>query len=382
MKVALVHDWLPVFSGAEQVLSAIIQSTGPIDLYTLFNFLDDGDLEKIGAKEIFTSYLDRLPFRENYYRYTFPFCPAAIENFDLADYDLVLSSSAAFAKGVIVHPHQRHIAYVHTAVRYAWDQTFEYMRRTAMSRLPFGPILRQSLHKLRIWDFRSAQGADVLLANSSVVQRRIEQIYGRRSYVLHPPVDVVSFPMQSEKDDYYVCASRLVPYKRFDLVVDAFKDMPNRKLIVCGDGPELNRLKERAGPNVTFAGHLPRADLIRTISHARAFIFPAYEDFGIVMAEALSSGTPVIAFQRGGAQDIVVPHGERDATGVLFPTQTAKAIIDAVDTFESDRSAFSPEACHTRANLFASHNFNRKLDQFIALTMDRNFSRNDVLTVD
>lgn len=375
MSVAIVHDWLPVFSGAEQVVSSIMKTTGPTDLYTLFNFLSDEDMLRIGASRIITSYLDRWPLRQSYYRYTFPFCPAAIESFDLSGYDLILSSSAAFAKGVIVHPHQRHIAYVHTPARYAWDQTFEYMRRSPLARGPFGAVLRHSLHQLRVWDVRSAQGPDIYLANSSSVQRRIEQIYGRSSFVLHPPVDVTAFPLREEKDDYFVVATRLVPYKRVDLVVSAFNQMPNRKLVVCGDGPELNALKAMAGTNIEFTGHMPRKDLIEKISRAQAFIFAAYEDFGIVMAEAQAAGTPVIAYHLGGARDIVVPLGNSGPTGVLFREQSTTSLKTAVDEFVQFKEQITAENCHRQAQRFGSKVFEKKLARIIEQVSDSGFQR-------
>lgn len=373
--IAIVHDWLPVFSGAEQVLKEIMQTVGPQDLYTLFDFLGDADHRQIGAKRIFTSYLDRLPLRDKYYRYTFPFCPAAIESFDLSPYELVISTSAAFAKGVIVHPHQRHIAYVHTPARYAWDQTFEYLRRTPLSRFPFGPLLRKALFNLRLWDARTAHGPDILLANSTAVQRRIEQIYGRNSLVLAPPVDTDKFGFSPEKDDYFVVASRLVPYKRIDLVVAAFAQMPNRKLIVCGDGPEMPVLKALGAPNVTFAGHLPRQDLINTIQRARALIFAGYEDFGIVLAEAQSAGTPVVAYGRGGSRDIVVPLGEPNPTGHLFAEQTTASLIEAVETFVARQNEISPEACRDRALLFSADKFRERMGRVVEHALSPNFRR-------
>lgn len=377
--IAVVHDWLPVFSGAEQVLKEIMLTVGPQDLYTLFDFLGDADHRQIGAKRIVTSYLDRFPLRDRYYRYTFPFCPAAIESFDLSDYDLVISSSAAFAKGVIVHPHQRHIAYVHTPARYAWDQTFEYLRRTPLSRLPFGPLLRKALFNLRLWDARTAHGPDILLANSTAVQRRIEQVYGRKSLVLAPPVDTDKFGFSPEKDDYFVVASRLVPYKRIDLVVAAFAQMPNRKLIVCGDGPEMSVLKSLAAPNVTFAGHLPRADLIRTIQRAKALVYAGYEDFGIVLAEAQSAGTPVIAYGRGGARDIVTPLGESRPTGHLFDEQTISSLIDGVETFVGRSHEISPEACRDRALLFSADKFRERLARIVDHALSPDFRRDSVI---
>jgi glycosyltransferase involved in cell wall biosynthesis len=301
-----------------------------------------------------------------------------MESFDLSDYDLVLSSSAAFAKGVIVHPQQRHVAYMHTPPRYAWDQTFEYLARTSLSKGLAGIVLKRALFNLRLWDVRTAHGPDILLANSSVVRRRIEQIYGREALIVHPPVNVDEFPLEATKDDYFVVASRLVPYKRIDLVVEAFRSLPNQRLLVVGDGPELGKLKQIAGPNVEFRGHVGRAELIRTISRARAFLFASYEDFGIVMAEALAAGTPVVAYRRGGAEDIVVPLGEPNPTGMLFDRQEASSIVEAVRSFIARSDEIGAEDCRARAMQFSTPRFHEKLRRVIDATMDRSFRRDRI----
>ena len=375
MKVAVVHDWLPVFSGAERVLSEIMRVVGASDLYTLYDFLDEHDRAAIGAKTIFTSRLNGLPFVGKYYRWTFPFCPQAMEAFNLSQYDLVLSSSAAFAKGVIPHPHQKHIAYVHTAVRYAWDQSFEYLSQTPMSRFPAGIVLRRLLHGMRMWDVRTAHSADLFVANSSIVKRRIEQTYGRAAVVIEPPVDVAEIALVERKDDYFVVASRLVPYKRIDLVVRAFSEMPSLRLRVVGEGPEMPRLRSLAGPNVTFTGYLPRAALIETIQKARAFVFAGYEDFGIVLAEAQAAGTPVVAFGRGGAADIVTPLHTEKPTGILFAEQSVDAAKRAVELFCREERRISPRVCRASVERFAPDNFRKRLRALIEHVMQPEFSR-------
>jgi glycosyltransferase involved in cell wall biosynthesis len=235
--------------------------------------------------------------------------------------------------------------------------------------------LRLLLHDLRMWDTRTSNGPDLLIANSTTVQRRIEQVYGRSSIVLPPPVDTVNFPMCSDKDDYFVVASRLVSYKRIDLIVDAFKAMPSRRLVVLGDGPEMKRLKLRAGPNVMIKGHVSRKELVDVVSHAKAFVFASYEDFGIVMAEAQAAGTPVLAFQRGGALDIVRTSKPECPTGMFFAEQTAEAIKDVVERFILQQSFFTPEACSENARRFSTENFCSKLAEIIDVTLDPNFKR-------
>jgi glycosyltransferase involved in cell wall biosynthesis len=375
MKVAVVHDWMPVLGGAEQVLAEIIKTVGPCDLYTLFDFLTAADRARIGATKIFTSYLNELPFSRRYYRWTFPLCPAAIESFNLAQYDMVISSSAAFAKGAVIHPHQRHIAYVHTCVRYAWDQMYEYMASTPLSKPPWGLVLQTALHRLRIWDSRTANSADILLANSSMVKRRIEQIYGRTAIVLPPPVEIDSFPLCTNKEDYFVVASRLVPYKRIDLVVDAFAQMPGRQLVIVGDGPQMGRLKSRATQNITFTGRVGRKDVVEIVRRAAAFVSAAYEDFGIAMVEAQAAGTPVIAFNRGGSRDIVMTSDRRSPTGVLFDPQTAEAVKDAVERFCATSERFSPQSCRANAERFSPANFRIGLSKVIRDVTDPDFCR-------
>ena len=377
INAALVHDWLPVFSGAEMVVAQILSNIGPSDLFTLYDFLSDEDRERLGAARIFTSSLNSIPMAKRFYRWTFPLCPTAIESFDLSAYDLVISSSAAFAKGVITHPQQRHIAYVHTPMRYAWDQTFEYQSSTRFARFPANLLLQRELHNLRIWDARTAHGPDLMVANSNLVKRRIEQIYGRNSLVIHPPVDIERFPICREKDDYFVLASRLVPYKRVDLVVDAFKRMPDRRLIVLGDGPEMRTLKNRASANVMFEGHVPRSVLIERIRRARAFIFASYEDFGIAMAEAQAAGTPVISYSRGGARDIIVPLGKPTPTGHFFHVQSVEAVIDAVDQFCEHEAEIDFDACHENALRFSKEVFDRKFSNAIHWTLDHRGKRDD-----
>lgn len=374
-KTAVVHDWLPVFSGAEQVLTEILTSLGPADLYTLFDLLGAEDRARLGPVRITQSYLAKLPGLKRYYRWTFPFGPGAIEAFDLSDYDLVVSSSAAFAKGVIVHPHQKHLAYVHTPIRYAWDQTFEYLSATPLARFPTGPILDRILHRLRIWDARTAHGPDLMIANSTVVKRRIEQIYGRTSLVVHPPVRLSNFPVCKDKDEYFIVASRLVPYKRIDLVVQAFAEMSNRRLLVVGDGPQMGRLRALATPNVEFTGHVPHSDLVRLIQHAQAFVFAGYEDFGIVMAEAQAAGTPLIAYRRGGAEDIVVPVGSPDPTGILFERQDSACIVDAVTRFLRHRAEITPQACRRNAENFSADMFRERFRAVISWIADPSFRR-------
>lgn len=363
-RIAVVHDWCPDFRGGERVLAQICSLFANAEVFTLFDFLPQDVKDQYFRDVAFhTSAANHLPMVHKFYRSLFFFCPFLIEQFDVTGYDLVISSSAAFSRGVITRPDQPHLCYVHSPVRYAWDEQFSYL---AQGRLGFGPkgmLYRYMLHRLRTWDTRTAHGPDVMLANSNYVRSRIRHIYGRDAQVVHPPVAMEEFECVVEKDDYYVSASFLAPYKRTDLVIQAFNEMPNRRLIIVGEGQQSVRLRALAGPNVSFAGFLPRTEYIRTIARAKAMVFAGCEDFGIALAEAQACGTPLIAFGRGGATDIVVGRlGSADnPTGILFKAQTVPALKQAVDQFEEYGAEITPAACHENAKRFSKENFNQAI---------------------
>ncbi|QKV20539.1 glycosyltransferase [Oricola thermophila] len=331
------------------------------EVFTLFDFLPEEIKEEFfHGVRFHTSFANRLPFVEKYYRALFFLGPFLIEQFDVTDYDLVISSSAAFSRGVLTRPDQPHLCYVHSPVRYAWDEQFSYLQQGRLGFGPKGMLFRYMLHNLRMWDTRTAHGPSMMIANSSYVRSRIRNIYGRNAEVIHPPVACQEFECVTEKDDYYVSASFLAPYKRTDLVVQAFTEMPDKRLVVVGSGPQLKELQAMAGPNVEFAGHLSRRDYIRTLSHARAMVFAGCEDFGIALAEAQAGGTPLLAFGRGGARDIVRPLGKsEDPTGILFDTQSVDAVKDVVARFERDSGMIRPEACTLNAGRFSEQRFDQ-----------------------
>ena len=322
-KVAIVHDWCPNFRGGERVLSRICRLFPNAKVFTLFDFLpEEIKQEHFSGVEFETSVLNRLPLVEKYYRSLFFLGPILIEQFDVTEYDMVISSSAAFARGVLTRPDQPHLSYIHSPVRYAWDEQFSYLQQGRLGFGPKGILFRYMLHNLRMWDTRTAHGPDMMVANSQYVRSRIRSIYGRDSSVVHPPVSLGEFECVTRKDDYYVAASFLAPYKRADLVVRAFNQMPDKRLVVIGEGPQEKELRELAGPNVEIAGHLSREDFVKTVSNAKAMVFAGCEDFGIAMAEAQAGGTPLIAFRRGGARDIVREFGATEnPTGILFNRQ-------------------------------------------------------------
>lgn len=370
-RIALVHDWCPDFRGGERVLSQFCQMMPGAEVYTLFDFLpDDIKRRHFPGVEFSTSIANRLPMIEKYYRALFFLCPFLVEQFDVTEHDMVISSSAAFSRGVLTRPDQPHMCYVLSPMRYAWDEQFSYLQQGRMGYGPIGLLYRWLLHNMRTWDVRTAHGPDVMVAVSNYVRARIRRVYGRDALVVFPPVAINEFELVTQKDDYYVTASFLAPYKRMDLVIQAFNDMPARRLLVVGQGQDAAKLLAMAGPNISFTGYLPRADYVAAVANAKAMVFAGCEDFGIALAEAQACGTPMIAFGRGGARDIVVPlGGAPQPTGVLFGRQTVSAVKDAVDYFENNRSAIHPEFCRSNANRFSTQNFERGINHAIEATL-------------
>lgn len=356
MRVAIVHDWLDAPGGAEKVLAQIVECFPEADLFSVVDFLEDRKL--LGGRPVTTSFIQSLPFARRRYRAYLPLMPLAIRRFDLSDYDLVVSSSSAVAKGVPVGPGKTHVSYVHAPLRCAWDQQHEFLREAALTRGPTSWAARAMLHYLRNWDAHSASGVDRLIANSHFGARRLMKAYGRDAAVIPPPVDVHRFEPRSDKDDFYLTVARMVPYKRVDLIVDAFNATPQRKLIVIGDGPQTAALRAKAAPNVTMLGYQPFEVLKDYLQRARAFVC-AEEDFGIVPLEAQACGTPVIALGKGVALEAVVPVGETRATGIYFGAQTVSSILGAIARFERLREHISPAACRANAERFAPAVFRR-----------------------
>jgi glycosyltransferase involved in cell wall biosynthesis len=291
--------------------------------------------------------------------------PLAIEQLDLSEYDLIISSSHAVAKGVLVGPDQLHVSYVHSPIRYAWDFQHQYLREAGLVRGGKALLAKWILHKIRMWDYRTAAGVDVFLANSSYIARRILKTYRRNSEVLYPPVAVEDFPLMQEKEGFFLTASRQVPYKRVPLIVEAFAKMPHHQLIVIGDGPEAEKVRAAATPNVTVLGYQSFQVLKDKMQRAKAFVFAAEEDFGITPVEAQACGTPIIAFGKGGALETVRGLDSEHPTGVFFFEQTPEAICAAVELFEKQREKISPQACRENAERFSNavfcENFKRRI---------------------
>lgn len=367
MRTAIVHDWLPVYAGAERVLEQMIHALPEADLFSLIDFLPDDQRAFLQGTPVTTSFIQRLPFARRRYRYYLPLAPLAVEQFDLSAYDVVVSSSYVVAKGALTTWKQLHISYVHSPVRYAWDLYRQYLRESGLERGIRSTFVKGVLHYLRLFDAVSANRVDVFLANSQHVARRIWKTYRRKATVLYPPVDVAAFSVQPEKEDFYLTVSRLVPYKKVNLIVDAFTQMPDKKLVVVGDGPDFKKIRDRAGPNVEMVGRQPEAALKTYLEHARAFVFAAEEDFGIAPVEAQACGTPVIAYGVGGVRETVI-EGE---TGLFFKEQTTDSLKAAVLSFETGTHTFDPMRLRRHAEQFSKERFQRAF----ATLVDQAWSR-------
>lgn len=365
-RAAVVHDWLDTWGGAESVTAAILRGLDGAQLYALFDFLSPENRFRMGVKHVETTFLQRIPGLRSRFWYGLPLMPLAIEQLDLRGYDTVVSSSHAFAKGALTTADQLHVSYVHSPMRYAWDLHHEYLADYGIDAGLKGWLVRRMFHHLRHWDRQTANNVDLFMANSENVARRIWKTYRRRAIVLYPPVDLSRFSVSATRDDYYISVSRLVSYKRVDIAVEAFNRMPEKRLLVIGDGPELARLKARARPNIEFLGHQPDAVVADHLARARALVFAANEDFGIAPVEAQAAGTPVVALKRGGALETVLDAAsQHDGTGIFFARQSADALTTAIRESESLIDGISPARCRTNAERFSAQVFDARFRQLM-----------------
>jgi glycosyltransferase involved in cell wall biosynthesis len=361
MNIALIHEWLATFAGSERVVEQMLGVFPEAELFALVDFLPADERQWLGDRPVQTSFLQRMPFARRRFRGYLPLMPLAIEQFDLSKYDVVVSSNHAVAKGVVTRADQLHVSYVHTPIRYAWDLQHQYLRESRLTSGLRSAAVRLLLHYLRLWDRAAADRVDVFVANSHYVAQRIWKTYRRECHVVYPPVDVDQYEFREDKEDFYLAASRMVPYKKVDLIVEAFNRMPHKRLIVIGTGPEYKKVAARAGPNVTLLGYQSFEVLRDHMQRARAFVFAADEDFGIMPVEAQACGTPVIAFGRGGATETVC-EGE---TGLFFQQQSAESIVAAVEAFESHRHEFEPELIRANAKRFGSERFQQEFSELV-----------------
>jgi glycosyltransferase involved in cell wall biosynthesis len=360
-RVALVHEWLYTYAGAEKVLVAMLQEFPDADVFSLIDRLPERYRAGFLGKAIKTTILQKIPFVQHIYRRLLPLMPFAIEQLDLSHYDLVISNSHAVAKGVLTSARQLHICYCYTPMRYAWDLQEQYLQESGIAKGIQSALARYFLHRIRLWDHASAQRVDHFIACSHYIGRRIKKAYRRTSTVIYPNVDTSQFVMGGEREDFYVCSSRMVPYKKMHLIVQAFAAMPNRRLVMIGAGPQFKRIKKLATPNVTLLGYQPFPVLLDHLQKARAFIFAAEEDFGIAPLEAQACGTPVLAFGRGGAQETVID----GTTGLHFHEQTPEAIQDAVMRFEALATPLDPHVIRRHALRFSTERFQREFSEFV-----------------
>ncbi|MFL5532614.1 MAG: glycosyltransferase family 4 protein [Gemmatimonadales bacterium] len=365
MRVAVVHDWLVTYAGAERVLEQVLAVYPKADVFSLIDFVPLEERAFLGGRKVRTSFLQRIPGMARRYRSFLPVMPLAIEQLDLSGYDLVLSSSYSVAKGVLTGPDQLHLCYCHSPMRYAWDLQHQYLRETGLDGGFKGALARWTLHRMRLWDIRSSNGVDGFIAISRYIARRIWKAYRRKSTVIYPPVDVEAFTPGRVREDFYVTASRMVPYKRMDLIVEAFAAMPERRLVVIGDGPEARRIRARGAANIEFLGQQPFEVLRDRLRRARAFLFAAEEDFGIAPLEAQACGTPVLAYGKGGVLETIRPVGEAEPTGLFYLEQSAASIIDAVHRFEQNSGRISPDACRQNALRFSAQRFRDQLGAYV-----------------
>ena len=371
MKVAIVHDWFASKTGGETCVEQLLQLYPGADVYTLVEFLTREERGFLEGHRVTTSFIQRLPGARKRYRSYLPLMPIAIEQLDVTGYDLVISTNSAVAKGVITGPDQLHICYTFSPIRYAWDLQETYLRESGASRGLKGLIARSILHYIRLWDVRTANGVDHFIAISHFIKRRIRKVYGRSSTVIYPPVNLNRFTLATRREDFYVTMSRLVPYKRIPMIVEAFRAMPDRRLVVIGDGPDMEAARRLAGPNVTLMGRQPDEVVVSCLQRAKAFLFAAEEDFGIAPLEAQACGTPVIAYGKGGALETIRGRDGDEQTGVFFAEQTPAAIVGAVKHLDTRLAYITPEACRANAERFATARFREEIVQFVDQAMMR-----------
>lgn len=367
MKVAVVHDWLVTYAGAERVLEQMLSVLPQADLFSLIDVLPESQRGFLAGRPVRTSFLQRLPGVRSRYRQFLPLMPFAVEQFDLSGYELVISSSYAVAKGVLTGPDQLHLCMCYSPMRYAWDLQHQYLRESRLDRGVRSVLARWLLHRTRAWDARTGAGVDEFMAISHFVARRIRKVYRRESTVIYPPVDTDAFTPESgtPREEFYLTASRLVPYKRIDLIARTFTELSDRTLVVIGDGPEARRLRELRAPNVQLLGEQPFPVLLEYLRRARAFVFAAEEDFGILPLEAQACGTPVIAYGKGGALETIRGLDHPQPTGVFFEEQSPDSLRAAVATFEREATRISPEACRANALRFRRSRFREEFGKFV-----------------
>lgn len=363
--MAIIAEWLVTYAGAERVYSEMLKVFPKAELFAVIDFFNEEDRKLISNKHASTTFIQNLPKAKTHYRNYLPLMPLAVEQLDVSSFDVVLSVNHAVAKGVITGPDQLHISYVNSPIRYAWDLQHQYLNELGLTKGIKAIIVRWLLHKIRMWDYRTANGVDHFVANSKFIARRVKKVYGRESDVIYPPVDTDRFTLCENKDNFYFTASRMVPYKKIDLIVEAFAHMPHKKLVVIGDGPDMQKIKAKATSNIEILGYQPNNVMQDYMQRAKAFVFAAEEDFGITPVEAQACGTPVIAFGKGGALETVNSLISSKPTGVFFRKQDVTSVVSAINEFEANISLYLPENCRYNALRFSNQRFQNEILQYV-----------------
>ena len=358
-RVAIVFEWFQRFGGVERVVEEMRKAFPGADLFALVHDWESLAGTPLEGVPVRTSFIQSLPWAKEKYRFYLPLMPIAVEQLDLRPYDIVLSSSHTVAKGVLTRADQLHVSYTHTPVRYAWDLYLDYLAESGLGRGIKSWLARLVLHYLRLWDVAAANRVDAYLANSFYVVRRIDKLYRRPARVIYPPVEVERYQPDLPREEFFVTVSRLVPYKRVELIVEAFAVM-GRELVVIGDGPDRAKVERVAGPNVKLLGYQPDEVVADYLQRAKAFILAADEDFGIAPVEAQAAGCPVIAYGKGGALETVTGWPAPEATGVFFSDQTPEALEEAIKLFETHEDEIGSEACRRNAERFGQQRFQRE----------------------
>ncbi|MEN6461383.1 MAG: glycosyltransferase family 4 protein [Syntrophomonas sp.] len=382
IKTALVHDWLVSMGGAEKCLEVFCDLFPDAPLYTIVYAPETANKMGIPENKVCASSLQKIRNIQKRYRKFLPLFPYAIEQFNLDDYDVILSDSHCVAKGVLTRADQLHICYCHTPVRYAWDLTHRYLRENEMQKGLKSTLARSALHYLRIWDVQTASRVDYFIANSYYTAARIWHCYRREAKVIYPPVNIDRFNIQSKKGDYFLFFSRLVPYKKADLVIKTFNQL-GLPLKVLGDGPQLDQCRKLAGPNIEIMGYQDDGVVVESMNQARALVFAAEEDFGIVPIEAQACGTPVIAYGRGGALETVVPADGSNwdtCTGMFFNQQTEASLAEKIKAFVKWENKFNPNVLRKNAERFNRERFKKEIEDFKDIKWDE-FNKKHTLSL-
>lgn len=362
MKVAIVQEWLVTVGGSDKVVKAILDVFPDADIYTLVAKKDVCDELGIPWEKVHTSFIQKMPLGTKKHRAYLPLFPFAIEQFDLRGYDVVISSSHCVAKGVLTKADQLHICYCHSPIRYCWDMYNEYLEESHLDKGFKSWLVRLMLHPIRQFDAIAGSRVDYYISNSDYVGQRIRKTYRRKATTIHPNIDISNFELCNDKQEYYLASSRLVAYKKIDTIIEAFNQMPDKKLVVIGGGPNLDAYRKLAKDNVIVMGYQPFDVLKDKMQHAKAFVFAADEDFGMIPIETQSCGTPVIAYGHGGSLETV--NGGK--TGLFFDEQTPEAIVEAVNKFESmGTQPFAPADCRQWAEGFSEERFKREIKEFV-----------------